>query len=345
MPPPIRCFTRLKWLLLLILLMTMPMKAQEGFDAVVPLKTTNTEYHAWSSDSTRFVFSDVQSAPIALTLPDPGWTQYDVTTNTLTTHFSWPLQPALNSTELKLFKPDGFIYSAPNNKFLFYSKSNSTKSALANRDLAQEEIIDVFTVGGMSALGNGFELQWSDNSTAVAFSFALGEEGPSEELYYFYFPDANATFRPSMKTFWRVIIEGLSYSTVSIVDDKLYDLSADGGSVLLVGRNLSEDTMGPARLIVWTPDDPNGSRVITDLVPDSIRVASFAPSSNTKLLILDEQANLIEYDVITGKMITLRSQITPTKWFRAWFSPNAQWLAIESDQLYFLNVGKLLEAK
>jgi hypothetical protein len=339
--PFVRWRTILKLVIALILPFSKPSSAQEELDPPIITNVIGFTEVAWASDSQRFVYARA-GAEMPL-FSEPLWRQYDIQSQELASASFWPLQPTLTAEEITLFRPEGFVYTSPNGQFLLFAQRDAEQRfvfALANR--IQPQVVALHWAAGYSS-PDVTQPQWSDDSLHLSVSFNYDGE---QTTFYADIRNPDDLLTTQVYEFSE-LVNGVTYTTFDVLEDKLYDLSPDGEHILLVGREFipGDPYAAPSQLIVWSPLSPTPVRFLHQFDPRQIKAAGFAPGSNTQLLLADEAQGLLYYDLMTGQTTSLLPKLASSPNYLAWFSPNTEWIALFfSEQLRFLNVGRLVEA-
>lgn len=287
----------------------------------------------WSSDSQRLAFYDISVGTMGIpsvNTPDEGWVEFNVTTQTLSRSTRWPLQPQLSAQEQQLLAPgvsergeESLVFESPSGNYIA-----CLCGGLALYDRSQQTLqYSGYTVMQPFAGPDEFSVLWSEDESAFVFK----NVDDSDYIYAYYVHN----YQPQMENL-EVIeadpqIQGQLYSFFHEFEfpaiQKAYDISDDGEWVLMLARpviSTNDLEQIALRVIVWNTQNSDESYLIGNVKPDTIKGMSFAGTSHTELLIVNEDG-LIHYNVLTGTQTVIDASIQPS---HAYFSPDSRYLAM-----------------
>jgi hypothetical protein len=303
----------------------------------------------WSSDSKAFVFSTSLDS-LNIESPDAFWYSYSVDTGLLTTSKSWPLQPNLavvslaDSSEVDLsdvngyfnyLSPDGLAAVVTANQVL---ESNvSLRNPIAGNISISNSTLTDFVPFALEGVGpDGYRIQWSEDSSTFGFS---ARTPLVSDLVYFYYVTGlkNADGQLRVFNLQPTLVNTVAYSIFEILD-----LSSDGTRVLLRGQDAA--TRSPFALIVWEGAINTGQNVPGISGNSSYTLWAAFSTRNPNLIRAVTEQGLVEYDLESNTMRVLEPEINSTRFNRAMFSPDGQYVALvetyldAEDYLYIVPV-------
>jgi hypothetical protein len=306
----------------------------------------------WSTDISHFTFrsfgnlsniteNDVVSGVI---LTQPLWKVVNIDLGTFDQFNIWPLQSVLSQTQMEIFEPRGFIYSSVSGRLLAYPHD----ILLDDYDLGYpltiaDQLNNTVVETSISVIDDNspeiFRVYWADNDSALA-TWRLAYDG-SPLIQYL---DLEGGLGNIIEYEFQSAL-GNMYATVDPVIDILYDVSPSGNLVLLTARPINVTSSihaAPVHLIIWSPRQPQNSKIISLFADRTISSASFSPNNVSEILIVSE-GELLLYNVETVQTQILNSTLIPNPLGWARFSPNGENLAIQAgNQLHIIDILPLL---
>jgi hypothetical protein len=306
----------------------------------------------WSSDSSRLVFQKANGIENGVNVSDNSWIEYSTQSNQLVTRNSWTLLPDLTASEMALSGSslDGkqsFAFTSPDNVYTILAGEGGINAGfplmLSNHLTNQSDLLPITILEPFQGTDD-FRVYWSDDNTA----FAVVSSTLSGLSYIDYANGYDAGTS-------NIVVQSPSLITVdnqTFITDDVYEVSADGDTLLLRVR-VDGDINDPSfKLALWDASHPEKTLLLNKIEGDQFIGAAFILSDETKLLFVDE-FGLQQYDLVTQKSMLIQSEISAaseTKWLwyrelRGVFSPNAEWLAyITDDSVYVFDVLALMSS-
>lgn len=298
----------------------------------------------WSEDSSSLVFQEPFNSDYGVFTPEHDtWFQFFVGSRQVIRTNSWPLQPPLTLAQRQRFEiaTASFIFASPDKRYLVYVAEplgwdNPVQRPLAIADLQtnQHKIIWDILVQGMSSFLFDYHVLWSGNSR-VFFVVGGGYGGQRQPFYI-------SNFAPNLNTLTiQPIVEGLAFGGETIYPQRIFDLSDNGGQILL--EDLRPDYT--TRLFLWDVNDLSVSK----LIPTTTYVveAAFKPDNEQMVLFVDEDG-LKRHD-LNANTTTLLDVTANPSWADGgiWISPDIQYIALYDsdvggrDWLYVVPISDL----
>ncbi|MEQ8673454.1 MAG: hypothetical protein RLP44_27030 [Aggregatilineales bacterium] len=313
--------------------------------------SASPNYATWLSNSEWFTYIDP-------TLEIDGleglttWVAYSPSTSRYIVGDQWFPQTALSPEEASLINTTDIVRASPDNSLLvFSSRINDDPVPPGFTFQLFRRSDNVLIDTGIQSFGATTTRQpvnviWSERNNALSLfvtdSFGL--------VHIYYFPDAS-----SMNPYWiefdGLICNDTEYAPFESYRHSLFDISEDGGKLLLTVEELSTVYPNLNYLVIWKPEQPENSHMITTFDGDSVLASAFSPDDSGNVLVVLDDGSINLYDPNTGHVETLATlnlpPMTPDNPGAPQFSPNGEWLAFFSirdrvAELDFVDISALL---
>jgi hypothetical protein len=285
---------------------------------------------SWSTDNQDLIFLGT-GIERAVNVSTADWYKYDTLTNTLSQYQTWPLQPALSTTEKQEFMPlslkrPSFIYGSPNGQYLTYAIDETYKLTLANRQPVEKIVLQPgVTIPDPISGPDAFNVLWSNDSTAYTVMYASAFSDDFGTIFV-------SGYTSDISNGVNLYIGESGFNDRYFRHLRIHDIASDGKLVLLTGEEVIPNSDAQdfrSKLILWNPATPDSGEILDSIASNSVRGAGFANNENMLLFINDQ--GLLQYDRLSGETIVLSSDFS-SNWIQdAIFSPLGDKVAITSS--------------
>ena len=294
----------------------------------------------WSNDSTRLVFSEGWYEEDEAPPSYPIWIDIDTTSDEVTYHLTWPLQPIIDS-ELKAnlgIVDETKLFISPNGRYIVHGTERDNDSPYL---YPMAITISNLETGEQVILGGRFYpyieknynfIWWSANSSTFIYRYD-GGFGVFPHCYISGL-DENFTGSNCLDTrlfeyddYNQIIVSDNVPDGDSFVAGTPTDIDEDGHRVIFIHRN---------HWLIWDTNDPTQTRRIIhendkDHIYSWAEDLVFAPYKENAILAINKHG-LFFYDLETGESFLLSKDIHADQQ-QAFFSPDGLKLAlIDSSQ-------------
>lgn len=321
----------------------------------------------WSSDSSTLVFQRGEGASYGAVLAEGEYLSYDVDSETLMSHNVWPLQPLLSPQEQEIYNPtlfaddylsfpganivnDEYMFVSPNERFMLYITGTNPRElqfALADRSITSTKTFDIL-VGNTRETDTFFALWSGDSQSVVIGNNPLLGDFPR----YFYITNYANNIQTAAidEIYFDVTLNGREYSSGFIED-----ISQDGKKILMTSLDLTSLSAGVRDRVYLATyrfnDSPEFTLYENAFVrQQNIKAVAFDPNDERYLLVALTQDGIQRYNTIANTWEMVNADITSPDSGRALFSPDGQYLAIQSDRptgslqdIYVIDLSEVYE--
>jgi hypothetical protein len=281
---------------ILTLLLVMLLVGLRQLDAQTPAveSPASGRLPEWAADSQTFVyqnvsksFSDVTPTYSEVFMEAPYWESFNPNTHVWHESNVWPLYPNLSAAEQQIFQTTGFIRASPDGQLLAYPSLNE-KLTIANRNTHEIYVTDIDFIQADRA-----PVKWSEDSRGLAVESTVNNPYSYIPLvYYLRITDLlNLKQTQIYKVSDRNQLAIGDRRFLPVLSNRVLDVHQN--SVLTIMSDLTDfgnadlgDIYAQPYLVIWTPENPQESRIINAFYGDSIKAAAVSLNNPKQLFLI-----------------------------------------------------------
>jgi hypothetical protein len=276
----------------------------------------------WLTDSSGLSFQDVTDTYTLGIQPQPAgpWFTYDIATSAILVTGAWPqageVDSVFNGDIQPQAVPGSFAFLSPDGHFAVYQtdadEANPECNTVAIADLQAQAgaLIPDALACNISHFNAGFDVRWSDDSSAFAFASSTASTGEGPFVTGF----AGDLTAVQVNDLMNITMNG-----TPLYGARTADLNADGSLALL-------DFF--TQLVLWKTDADDSAVLLASDGENGILGPAFSPDDDAVWYI--DSAGLQAYDLVSGSVSLITSDVRSSWVDAAYFSPDGRYVALLS---------------